>query len=103
MLPLLCRFFFIYNPSLLAQGPALSVLTTALSGIIGVWALASGFEGYLTWAGNIPNLFTRVIVMISGLLLMMPEMYTDIFGLLLLVILLVFTRKKNAGLKFTAA
>lgn len=96
-------FFFIYNPSLLAQGPALSVLTTALSGIIGVWALASGFEGYLTWAGNIPNLFTRVIVMISGLLLMMPEMYTDIFGLLLLVILLVFTRKKNAGLKFTAA
>jgi UPF0716 family protein affecting phage T7 exclusion len=41
--------------------------------------------------------------MISGLLLMMPEMYTDIFGLLLLVILLVFTRKKNAGLKFTAA
>ncbi len=96
-------FFFVYNPSLLAQGSILSVTSAALTGVIGVWMLASGLEGYIMWAGNIPNLWLRVVTIISGMLLITPEMYTNIIGVIMLVILLVLIKSKNAKLNYTAA
>lgn len=95
-------FFFIYNPALIAKGSALSIAIEALTATIGVWMLASGLEGYIMWAGNIPNFWLRVVAIISGILLMTPETYTNLLGIIMLVILLIFI-KKNSKLNYNVA
>jgi len=95
-------FFFIYNPALIAQGSVLCVFSAISTGIIGVWMLASELEGYIIWAGNIPNLWLRIVTIISGIFLIAPEMYTNILGIIVLVILMVFIKKKNVKLNYNS-
>jgi TRAP transporter 4TM/12TM fusion protein len=74
-------FFFIYHPALLFQGAWMDIALAALSGCVGVIALAAGLEGYFlrtaTW-------LERGLFLGAALLLINPGVVTDVLGLLLL-------------------
>lgn len=91
-------FFFIYNTSLIGQGPFLNVMYSTVTALIGVWLLSSGLEGYLIKAGTISRWWTRAILLISGFLVFMPGVMTDIIGLVLAVIVFFLIRMQNKKL-----
>ncbi len=74
-------YFFIYYPALLFQGPWGAIAQAVVTGGIGVVALAAGLEGYLlrtaTW-------LERGLLLAAALLLIDPQLVTDLLGLLLL-------------------
>jgi TRAP transporter 4TM/12TM fusion protein len=74
-------YFFIYYPALLFQGPWGQIAQAVLTGGIGVVALAAGLEGYLlrsaTW-------LERGLLLAAALLLIDPQLVTDLLGLALL-------------------
>jgi TRAP transporter 4TM/12TM fusion protein len=80
-------FFFVYYPALLFTGPWLEIALAAVTGLIGVVALAAALEGYLirpaTW-------LERGMFLAGALLLIDPGLITDLigFGLLGAAILL---------------
>ncbi len=75
-------FFFIYYPALLFQGSWGEIGLAALSGGVGVIALAAGLEGYFlrraTW-------LERGLFLAAALLLIHPGLVTDVAGLALLL------------------
>jgi len=74
-------FFFVYYPALLFTGPWSEIALAALTGGIGVVALAAGLEGYwlrtASWA-------ERGLFIAAALLLINPGLLTDAIGLALL-------------------
>jgi TRAP-type uncharacterized transport system fused permease subunit len=82
-------FFFVYNPALLFQGPWPEVRGAVLTGTVGVIALAASLEGYFlrtaTW-------FERVIFFAAAMLLIDPNVVTDVIGLVLLAAVLLLQR-----------
>jgi TRAP transporter 4TM/12TM fusion protein len=74
-------YFFIYYPALLFQGPWGDIAVALVTGGIGVVALAAGLEGYLlrsaTW-------LERGLLLSAALLLIDPQLVTDLLGLGLL-------------------
>ena len=74
-------YFFIYYPALLFQGPWSGIAQALVTGTIGVIALAAGLEGYFlrtaTW-------LERGLFLAAALLLIDPQLVTDLLGLLLL-------------------
>jgi len=90
-------FFFVYDPALIAQGPILNVLYSTVTALIGVWLLSSGLEGYLSKAGVIKNVWTRVLVLAAGFLMFLPGEITDLAGVVLAVAAFILIRKSNAA------
>ncbi|WP_420405534.1 TRAP transporter permease [Nisaea sp.] len=73
----LVPFAFIYNPSLLLEGPVwMTVVSTALV-LIGLWVLSLGLEG---WCRGRLGPAPRAILLISALFLMVPVSATP-FGI----------------------
>jgi TRAP transporter 4TM/12TM fusion protein len=74
-------FYFVYSPALLFQGPWAEIAQAAITGMIGVVALAAALEGYLlrtaTWG-------ERGLFMAAAFLLIDPGFYTDLAGLVAL-------------------
>lgn len=79
-------FYFVYHPVLVGAITSVVDLVVGLGGaILGVGLIAYAIQGYLPRAGavrsNIPGLFVRLILIISGLLLALPEPVSSIIGL----------------------
>ena len=66
---------------LLLQGRPLSVILAIITAAIGVISLAAGLEGWLTTR---LVLWERVLLIVGGLLLITPGIYTDLAGALCL-------------------
>jgi len=75
-------FFFVLEPALILEGPLLKVVQAFLTCIVGVALVGSSIEGYVLGLGKIPS-WSRPLVFISGLLLTIPERWTDVIGLVL--------------------
>ena len=91
----LIPFSFVINPVLIAQGGSLAY--TALAIVIcatGIMLLCGAFEGYLWFIGEI-NIVFRGLSFISGILLIIPEVTTDVFGALILLFVILFYFLKN--------
>jgi len=74
-------FFFVFNPSLLFSGPWNEILLAVVTGSIGVVALAAAMEGYLL---RTALWFERLFLLAAALLLIDPNVMTDVIGLALL-------------------
>lgn len=79
----LVPFISIYQPAILWQGPALGIATAAVSGIVAIYALSVGIEGYfvapVTW-------WERLLWLAGGFLLFVPKITFVIPGMILVLI-----------------
>ena len=82
-------FMFVYGPSLLFIGSAFDIITSGVSASLGVIALAAGMMG---WFVKEPKIWERIVLFIASFLLIKPGLYTDVIGLILLI-LVFFTQK----------
>tara|TARA_B110000483_G_scaffold54663_1_gene68194 strand:- start:5 stop:2050 length:2046 start_codon:yes stop_codon:yes gene_type:complete len=64
-------FAFVYNPSLLLQGPILISLYSLISVLAAYWAMTLGLEGWLKGALSFSK---RLIALIASLLLLIPPL-----------------------------
>ena len=80
-------FFFIFEPSLVLEGPFKYTLLHFFTALIGIFLLARGVEKYLIGVGTLGNA-TRVIVMLIGILLAVPEWKITLLGGCLAVLFL---------------
>lgn len=89
-------YMFCYNPAmLLIDTNPLSIAFICVTSVLGVFGLAAALEGYCFTDMNI---VVRLIIAVSGLMLIHPATVTDLLGLLLLLAGLVYLfidSKKN--------
>ena len=89
-------YMFCYNPAmLLIDTNPLAVAFICVTSILGVFGLAAALEGYCFTDMNI---VVRLIIAVGGLMLIHPATLTDLLGLLLLTLGLVYLfidSKKN--------
>jgi TRAP transporter 4TM/12TM fusion protein len=73
-------FMFVYGPQLILQGPWVPILESIFTGTIGIYSLSIALSGYFLrevgWLGRIP-------FGIAAILLIIPEFYTDMVGLVI--------------------
>ena len=94
-------FFFAYNPALLTHGVWWEVLLVTFFAVVGIYYLGSALEGYLWGIGQI-NWPSRIFLVMGGLLIAFPEIYTTLIGLVIVVcvnLIYYFTsrRRRTAG------
>ncbi len=99
----LIPYMFVYNPQMLMINTNLpTVLYISVTAIIGMFGLSVALEGY---AFRVTNIIQRILFGIAGLMCVIPESRTDLVGLSLIVILIVYqfiinkTEKKAAAIK----
>lgn len=71
-------YMFVYGPTLLFEGGALSIIRSCITALIGVAALAVGVHGWHL-KGKAHGA-VRVVLLATALLLMDPTFITDLFG-----------------------
>jgi len=74
-------FTFAYNKALLLQGPFVEVLVAVLTAVIGVFAFGIAVAGYFKRGIKMP---VRILLFVSGLLLIVPSYFTAIIGAIIL-------------------
>lgn len=86
-------FFFLSNPVLLLgeKSEILFVLWSLATAILGVICLSAALEGMLLRKINV---FWRALLLIIGLLAIDPSGYTDLLGIALLAILLLWQKRQ---------
>jgi TRAP transporter 4TM/12TM fusion protein len=72
-------FLFVLNPSLILQGVLGDILVSVVTAVTAIWLMASAMEGYLYRVGVLAWPL-RILVMISGVVLIYPDIVTDIIG-----------------------
>ncbi len=90
----LLPFLFVINPSLILQGEATKILTSAFTAITAIWLLSSAMEGYLYRIGNL-SWGVRGLVLAAGGLLIYPEWVTDLVGFGLVIAIYLSSRLLN--------
>ncbi len=92
----LVPYMFIYAPKLILIGMTASFTWWAGLGVniltasLGLWLMASAFSGF---AFNKLAMFSRVLLVVSALLLIDPNFITDIIGLVLGIVVLLVQRR----------
>jgi TRAP transporter 4TM/12TM fusion protein len=82
-------FMFVYAPEILLEGSWMSTLSTSLTALIGIFCLASCVEG---WMFKEENLIQRVILLAAAILLIKPGLWTDLAGLVLLAVVILWQK-----------
>ncbi|MGE3914369.1 MAG: TRAP transporter permease [Hyphomicrobiaceae bacterium] len=96
---LLLPVLFVLQPALILKGPLLGIIQVSATAIAAVLMLAAAFEGYLAGVGNLAG-WLRLPIGIAGLLLLIPETYTDLAGLALgggAIVAGLLTRSRSQG------
>jgi len=93
-------WFFVFNPSLIMQGPVLEIVYLFALCLVGIWILASGLEGYLIKVGRL-SLWERLLFIIGGFLIAFPDWMATIIGaaLTVAVVAISLLRRKVASTK----
>jgi TRAP-type uncharacterized transport system fused permease subunit len=75
-------FMFVISPSLLMQGDAMTIITSVISALIGILCLVATIEGYfiVKWP-----MYLRPFFAVAALLMMLPGAWTDLIGLIIIV------------------
>jgi len=88
----LVPFLFFYSPVLLGKGAWLDVLQAVATASLGVYFLASATEGWINGPLGWP---LRIVLIAAALALMIPEIYTDIGGLVVGVSVYAYQRWRH--------
>jgi len=80
-------FMFVYGPAMVLEGTSWEIATTVVTGLLGTLCLAASVQGWLlTRVGAIQ----RAILLVAAFTLIKPGWVTDVIGLGLFVLVLVF-------------
>ncbi len=74
-------YMFVYAPSLLLEGDWGWILVAVATATVGVWALASGLQG---WAFGPVSIWQRACLIAAAFVLIYPGVITDTVGLVLI-------------------
>ncbi|EKV56828.1 TRAP transporter, 4TM/12TM fusion protein [Brachyspira hampsonii 30446] len=89
-------YMFIFNPDILMINTTISdVIPILITSLIGMFGVSAGLEGYVF---RKCKPYERILFIIAGLLSIYPEVYSDIIGIGMIVILVavqILTRNKN--------
>jgi len=85
----LLPYMFIYGSAILMKGNPQDIILAAVSGTVGIWALAAGLQGYF-W--QCLAIWQRIILLIAAVLLIKPGLTTDLIGYCLVGIVLLVLR-----------
>jgi TRAP-type uncharacterized transport system fused permease subunit len=92
-------FAFAVNPALVAQDSTLGeILVATVTALIGIYFLATAFEGYLTINSRRINVLIRAVSAVAGALLLWPATVSSLTGLgvaVLTIVLAQFLGKKG--------
>lgn len=86
-------FMFAYGPALILVGGTGEIVIAAITGFLGVFALAAAVEG---WLLKKTNLFERVLLFAAALGLMKPGIYSDMAGIALIVVVLILQKVRKS-------
>lgn len=91
-------FLFVYGEELLLVGSAPAILLSVITATIGIIGIACAIEGWLLrhsfW-------YERVILFIGSLLMVIPGIYTDVAGVIIMVAIYLFQRNFRKDLLIT--
>jgi len=85
-------FMFVYEPSLLFVGSLWEILSTFITATIGVVMLAAGLIG---WFIRETNVVERLLLVVGAILLIKPGIYTDIMGVVLLLVVIILQKARQ--------
>ena len=88
---------FVFDSAMLMNGSIIDIMISFLTAIFAIILISASFESYLYFFGLI-NKFYRILVFISGFLILLPIFYTKIIGLIIFFIsinLLIIYKYKN--------
>lgn len=86
---------FVYGPSLLAIGGYFRIILTTITAILGIFSLGFSLQG---WLFNNINIYQRILLFLTALLLIKPGITTDLPGIIILCIAVIYRyriHKKN--------
>jgi len=92
-------FAFVYQPELLAQGSALSVMWAVSTALVGVLPLAAANSGY--WRTRL-SAWQRLGFGIGGMGLLLPGLLTDALGLVVVGLVALSVRGRPSGRRDTS-
>jgi TRAP-type uncharacterized transport system fused permease subunit len=88
-------YMFWMSPALLGQGTTVEVAQALATAILGVWLLASATEGWMMrGALSMP---LRLVAGVTAMMLLVPEAFTDIAGLLIAAALIAWQYRAHRG------
>ncbi len=77
-------FFFVLNPALIGEGPALDIVLTLTGAVIGIWLIGSGLQGYVAGFGRCDRgptwIGLRALLLTGGLFFAAPGGVLPGFG-----------------------
>lgn len=86
-------YMFVFNTKmLLIDAQWYDVLQIGVTSIVGMMALAAALEGYFT---RHAHLLQRILFLVGGLMLIEPSLYTDILGVFIVAIPVVWQTVEN--------
>ena len=100
-------FAFVYNPSLLMEGPIIWSIYSLISVLLAYWSMTLGLEG---WFNGRLNAFKRTLALLSSVTLLIPPLqkiygidgiYFNLLGIIILMLIYYLQGKLN--FKFKAA
>ncbi|RGY98091.1 TRAP transporter fused permease subunit [Clostridium sp. AM58-1XD] len=80
-------YTFIYDTSLLLMGSIGAVAIAVITAFLGVWAIGAGVAGYIRAKISLPF---RILAVVAGILLVIPNLTVSILGLVLFAVVYVW-------------
>ncbi|MGP4080639.1 TRAP transporter permease [Pseudalkalibacillus sp. R45] len=87
----LIPFAFVINPAMLLIGSLSNIVLVTIISIIGIFALSAGVIGYVFTNTSI---FERIFLIITAILLIIPELITSLIGLGMFAVLLLLQKQR---------
>lgn len=76
-------FIMVYSPAIFLIGEPIEIILVVITSLLGAYAIAVSTEGWL----KIPlNIFSRAIIFVGGILMVVPGIYTDLIGILIIAL-----------------
>ena len=83
-------FLFVYNPVLIAHGNTINIIWSFLTAGVGMIALTYSIEGVIN---ERISLLWRMLMFLSAALMIYPEGYTDIVGIIIFAATYIFHQR----------
>ncbi|MBX2880784.1 MAG: TRAP transporter fused permease subunit [Granulosicoccus sp.] len=92
-------FLFVLNPNLILQGAASDILISVSTALLSILMLSAASERYIYFSSRQARSWEVSVLLVGGLCLLIPEVLTDLLGILALIALYTFNflQKTNSG------